>query len=82
VDEILIYGSKGMIRFETFGKGAFELWDEGDSPTIHELELPKHIQQPLISSIVSDLLGTGICPSTGHSAARTNWVMDRLVGRE
>lgn len=82
VDEILIYGNKGMIRFETFGKGAFELWDEGDSPTIHELELPKHIQQPLISSIVSDLLGSGICPSTGHSAARTNWVMDRLVGRE
>lgn len=80
-DEILIYGSNGMIRFETFGKGAFEIWYDRESPTVHELELPRHIQQPLISSIVSDLLGTGTCPSTGITAARTNWVMDRLVGR-
>jgi len=28
---------------------------------------------------VDELLGRGQCPSTGESAARTSWVMDRLL---
>jgi len=43
------------------------------------LELPKHIQRPLIQSIVEELLGKGSCPSTGVTAARTNWVMEEIV---
>lgn len=42
---------------------------------------PTHIQQPLIQTIVNELLGKGACPSTGISAARTNWVMDRMTGK-
>ena len=44
-------------------------------------DLPQHIQQPLIQSVVDDLLGTGECPSTGVSGARTNRVMEQLVCR-
>jgi predicted dehydrogenase len=79
IDEIVIYGSKGKISFETFGKGAFLFQSDNKDPIHYHLELPKHIQQPLISTIVDDLLGIGECPSTGISGARTNWVMDRLV---
>ncbi|MEO0341725.1 MAG: gfo/Idh/MocA family oxidoreductase, partial [Bacteroidota bacterium] len=49
------------------------------APQLNRFELPKHIQQPLIQSIVDDLLGQGTCPSTGVSAARTNWVMEEAT---
>jgi hypothetical protein len=38
------------------------------------------VQQPLIQTVVDELLGLGRCPSTGESAARTNWVMDQMLG--
>lgn len=79
LDEVIIYGSKGMIKFETFGKGEFILELDGELSEKFTFELPKHIQQPLIETIVGDLLGTSTCPSTGKSGARANWVMDQLV---
>ncbi|MCS4436905.1 Gfo/Idh/MocA family protein [Aquiflexum gelatinilyticum] len=79
IDEIIIYGSKGLIRFETFGKGEFTLESDQEDPIHYHVDLPKHIQQPLIKTIVEDLLGTGTCPSTGRTAARTNWVMGEMV---
>ena len=79
VDEITIYGSHGKISFETFGKGEFTLEKDGEDRQHFELELPYHIQQPLIKSVVEDLLGLGTCPSTGYSGARTNRVMDEFV---
>ena len=79
VDEIIIDGNRGQIRFATFGKGEFTLLQDGKDTLHYQVELPKHIQQPLIQSIVSELLGTGTCPSHGESGARANWVMDELV---
>jgi hypothetical protein len=43
------------------------------------IDHPPHVQQPLIQMVVDDLRGQGRCPSTGQSAARTNWVMDQLL---
>jgi predicted dehydrogenase len=79
IDEIVIDGSKGQIRFSTFGEGAFALLRPNQNPLHFHLELPMHIQRPLIQSIVEELLGKGNCPSTGVSAARTNWVMEEIV---
>ena len=79
IDEIVIYGSKGQIRFATFGTGSFSLVKEGKVPRVFEFPLPKHIQSPLIQTILDELQGKGTCPSTGISAARTNWVMEQLV---
>ena len=79
IDEVVIDGSKGQIRFSTFGAGEFTLINEQEKPIHFHLQLPKHIQRPLIQSIVEELLGTGSCPSTGESAARTNWVMGELT---
>lgn len=43
-----------------------------------EFEISKHIQMPLIQTIVDELLGRGNCPSTGVSGARTNWVLEQI----
>ena len=42
---------------------------------------PPHVHQPLIQTIVDEIAGRGRCESTGESAARTSWVMDRCLGR-
>jgi predicted dehydrogenase len=79
IDQVVIYGNKGLIRFETFGKGEFILELDGKSIEKLQFDLPKHIQEPLIETIVGDLLGMNICPSMGNSAARTNWAMDAMT---
>lgn len=79
IDEITIDGSKGQIRFTTFGKGEFTFSHDFEKTEHFRFELPHHIQQPLIKSIVGDLLGTDTSPSTGISGARANWVMGELV---
>lgn len=78
-DEIVIEGSLGQIRFATFGKGEFTLIKDGEPSQLFSFDLPKHIQYPLIQSIVDELLGKGLCPSTGLSASHTNWAMDHLT---
>ncbi|MFC0215888.1 Gfo/Idh/MocA family protein [Paenibacillus chartarius] len=73
-----IVGSSGSIRFSTYGTEPVQLIDADG--TVHEIgfNMPEHIQQPLIQSIVDELTGTGVCASTGVSAARTSAVMDRM----
>ncbi|MDH3247303.1 MAG: Gfo/Idh/MocA family oxidoreductase [Saprospiraceae bacterium] len=78
VEETRIIGAKGQIRFENFGNNQVIL----KSDTVHEsfkFNMPQHVQQPLIQTVVDDLLGESECPSTGVSAARTNWVMEQFV---
>ena len=44
-----------------------------------DLPNPLHIQQPLIQTIVDELHGKGLCPSTGVTASRTALVMDTVL---
>ena len=75
-DLTTIVGDMGEIRFATFGPGEFTLVSTVKGEQKFKFELPEHIQQNLIESVVADLLGLGRCPSTGMSAARTNRVME------
>ncbi len=49
--------------------------------TIAVPDPPPHVAQPLIQTIVDQLLGKGTCPSTGESGMRTDFVLDSLIGR-
>lgn len=78
VDLVEIAGSRGVLRYSTFGDGPFEIVT-ADGTERTEIAHPEHVQQPLIQSIVDELRGSGSCPSIGTSAARTGWVMDRVL---
>ena len=79
-DELTVIGSKGNLRIPFFGKPEIILEKSGQKgKEKFTFELPKHIQQPLIQTVVDDLLGKGLCPGTGDSAARTNWVMEEMT---
>ena len=73
-----IVGSKGQISFPFFGDHSVTLELDGYQKEVMRFEIPVHIQQPLIQSIVDELLGNGQCPSTGISGARTNKIMELL----
>lgn len=77
-DSVVITGREGILRFSTFDFDPVEL------TTARGVERfacasPEFIQGPLIETIVAELRGEGSCPSTGISAARTSWVMDRIM---
>ena len=44
-----------------------------------DLPFPDHVHQPLIQTVVDELLGRGRCPSTGDSALRTTAAIDALL---
>lgn len=77
-DRVEIVGDRGRLVFATFGEEAVRL-EAGDRVEDILIANPRHIQQPLIESIVAELTGKGVCPSTAESGARTSWVMDRVL---
>ncbi|HFE64286.1 MAG TPA: Gfo/Idh/MocA family oxidoreductase [Caldithrix sp.] len=76
-DRNTIIGSKGSIRFSTFGNEI--ILNRNNQIEELQFERPPHVQQPLIQTIVDELHGRGTCPSTGETAARTSWVMDGIL---
>jgi predicted dehydrogenase len=78
VDRTTISGSEGRIEFSFFEPEPVRLHTAAGVEVL-DLPVPEHVQQPLIQTVVDDLLGKGTCPSTGQSAARTNWAMDQIV---
>jgi predicted dehydrogenase len=76
-----IVGSKGKISFPFFGDHTVTVQTEGGVPEVMKFDIPANIQQPLIQTIVDELMGNGQCPSTGISGARTNKVMEILSQR-
>ena len=78
VDQTEIWGTQGKITFSFFQSASIRVETE-DGVDEYELPWPEHVQQPLIQTLVDELLGRGTCPSTGKSAARTTWVIDQIL---
>ena len=78
-DAITFTGSEGTIATPVFSDGDVVVTRPGGAETF-PIRNPPHVHQPLIQSIVDELRGGGTCAaSTGTSAARTSWVMDRCL---
>lgn len=79
LEQTIIYGSKGRIEFDFFEKLEVNVFLDGEEPKKLTFDMPEHIQQPLIQTIVNELNGKPVkCPSTGTSGARTNWVLGEI----
>ncbi len=77
-DHTEIVGEDGRISYSTFDAEPI-LLTTAEGKSEFTVGYPVHIQQPLIQSVVDDLLGVGHCPSSGESGARTTWVMDEML---
>ncbi len=78
VDELCIRGTEGSATLSVFGSEPVRL-QTPSGPSTLDLPNPPTVQQPLIQSVVDDLLGKGVCPSTGQSARRCSQVMDAVL---
>lgn len=77
-DHTEIVGTRGRISYVTFDSSPIVL-ETATARTELAIDNPPHIQQPLIQLVVDELNGCGTSPSTGDTAARTTWVMDRML---
>lgn len=80
IDRTKIIGTRGEVQYTHFAESDVTLKTTRGEEHF-SIPNPLHIQQPLIQLMVDDLRGRGKCPSTGITAARTNWVMDCVLGR-
>jgi len=80
MDRTEVIGTHGKLTFSIFGDQPI-LLETVQGTESFAVANPPHIQQPLIQTIVNQLLGSGHCPSTGKDALSTSWVMDRILGR-
>ncbi|PLK50551.1 Gfo/Idh/MocA family protein [Uliginosibacterium sp. TH139] len=80
LDRCEIVGDAGRIVFATFDDSPVRLFNtEGEQA--FAIPNPAHVQQPLIQNVTDCLLGRAEALSTGASAARTDAVIDRILGR-
>lgn len=77
-DEVALVGSRGTLRFSTFGDEPLRLTTATGERTV-EAPKPATVQLPLIQTVVDALRGVGECPSTGVSALRTAVVVDTVL---
>ena len=76
-DEIEIVGSLGRITLSCFGTDAVIIETENGKEEF-SFEMPEHVHQPLIQTIVDELNEEGNCPSTLKTALNTAWVSDEI----
>jgi 1,5-anhydro-D-fructose reductase (1,5-anhydro-D-mannitol-forming) len=77
-DTMRLTGTEGEITLPVFRSEPVK-WEGASGVQWFDLPYPPHVGQPLIQSVVDDLLGLGECPSTGVSARRTSRIMDKAL---
>lgn len=77
-DAIELIGTEGKIVWSAFGAGVVKLI-RGEQSQTFDAPHPMHVHQPLVATIVDELLACGQCPSTGVSAHRTQIVLDQCL---
>jgi len=80
LDRCEIVGDAGRIVFASFNDSPVHLINAAGDEAF-AIPNPAHVQQPLIQNVTDCLLGRATPLSTGESAARTDWVIDRILGR-
>jgi len=78
-DTTILSGTKGILTFPSFRDGPITVETKNGTEEFL-IPHPPHVQQPLIQTVVDELLGRGKCPSTGESALRTAHFTDTVLG--
>ena len=80
-DEMRFTGTRGTLATPVFADADVVIEADGAQQVL-PIRNPPHVHQPLIQTIVDELHGRGRCESTGESAARASWALDRCLARE
>lgn len=79
-DVIGIYGTEGSVEFSTFGFTPIRLITQNGKSEFLPPN-PEHIQYCFIRNMVEELRGIRDKTCNGEDAARTNYIMDKVLGK-
>jgi predicted dehydrogenase len=78
IDECLIIGSKGSMRFSIFTMDSLQI-TTSDDVTNMTYDTPEHVQQPMISEVVKFFVGHRDNPCSAYDGVMVMRIMDALV---
>ncbi|HNW53942.1 MAG TPA: Gfo/Idh/MocA family oxidoreductase [Bacteroidales bacterium] len=78
-DTAVLVGSEGRITFSFFDNQDIFVEKSDGSMEKFTVPHPENIQQPLIQTIVDQMLGKGSCPSTGLTGIRASMIMEAIT---
>ena len=78
IERTHVMGTGGEIEFSCFHPAPVVLKTPAGTREF-AIPNPPHVHQPLIQTVVDDLLGRGTCPSTGESGLRATVAIDRIL---
>ena len=81
-DSTVIIGSEGKITFSFFENQDIFVKKSDGSHQHYNIPHPENIQQPLIQTIVDQLLGKGESPSTGRTGIRSTMIMEWITSKQ
>ena len=81
-DEIKIVGEKGTLRFACFADTPIRLQKRDNTEVLYDIPKPKHVHQPMIQTIVNQLIGKGVSPGLLETSTNTAWVCEALYTAE
>lgn len=80
VDEVIVYGSEGEIRFSIFRDQDVKVLTQ-NGVIEHQHLYPKHIQKFHVENMRASLFDNQLHPSNGITALHTSWVMDKILNK-
>jgi len=80
-DELVIVGTKGSIKLACFNDSPIVLTHANNTTEDIDIPYPKHVQEPIVASIVNDLINqTNKTYSTGRIGSKTNYWLEQISG--
>lgn len=81
-DRMTVTGTKGTMEFSVHGKQDIVIRnEEGELITQIEIPDPVTVEQPMVQTVVEDMLGTGQCLSKAREVLGTYEVIDRVLDK-
>ena len=79
-DRMRVVGTKGTMEFSVHGKQDIKIWDNRGMEILNTVVPdPVTVEQPMVQTVVEDLLGMGRCLSRAEDALSTCRVIDQVL---
>ncbi len=80
-DWAIIRGERGKIEFSVFDEAPYTITTRTAGLEVHPFRAPEHVQMPFIQMVVNHLCYGAAVPCDAGSAAMTNLIMDKILGK-
>lgn len=79
-DRMIVNGTRGTLEFSIHGRHDIIINDYSlNNVQVLEIPDPKIVEEPMVKTVVDDLLNRGNCPCLGKDALPTYWAIDQIL---